>query len=457
MSHTAVQVGMIVLALAALWQLRSAVTQAHRAGDVDSSTVFIFGFAWLVSLPSAMAAYSGSLTYQPDVFRNLVKTYPAWHTTATHACVGLAAVLAVVLILRRLPAQPLPVHAAALFAVALCVLAHLAGGFHGGSLTTMRGMVLVVCLPAAAILPRGRGACIGAALYGVTLAIAGGVLGLLRYNVAFVVPCKGACSLLGFQGVLPNEDLLGIAMAACIPFVYLGFRGRSRYWLSLYLAGMVAATGSKTSTVAALTAITVLFLVRPRLDATAPTRYAGLAGLMLVVGIAGSVALAQYHWAPQALADRGQLWSVARHYISRSPWIGYGPSTWSQLYHLGVIPLSGQRSAHNQWMDVLFAAGALGVVLLAAMAAAILSSAGRARPAVTIALATILILGAGEGTWQIWTVDSMSFTLLALILTGPAVRRETSPAWQRRSTGYPQRPPRVLASPPVAAATVPDG
>jgi hypothetical protein len=91
------------------------------------------------------------------------------------------------------------------------------------------------------------------------------------------------------------------------------------------------------------------------------------------------------------------------------------------------------------------------------MVAAMLSSAGRARPAVAITLATLLILGAGEGIWLMGTVDSMSFTLLALILTGAAARRETLPAWTRRATAYPRRPPRVLESHPLGSATARDG
>jgi hypothetical protein len=456
-SHAAVQAGMVVIALAALGQLISAIRQARRAGDIDASTTFIFGVAWLISLPSAVAAYSGSLTYQLDVFRNLVRMYPASHTTVVHAFLALAALLAVVFLLRQLAARPLPVHTAALFAIALWAGTHLAAGLHGDALSSLRGIVALPLLLAAAVLPRGRGACVGAGIYGVTLAIAGAALSLVRYNLAFIEPCSGTCKVLGFQGVLPNQDLLGISLAACIPFVYLGFRGRSRYWLSLYLAGMVVATGSKTSTTAAVAAITVLFLVRPRLDATAPTPRAFLAGLMLFLAIVGSVALAQYHWAPHALDDRGELWSVARHYISRSPWIGYGPDRWSHLYQSGEIFLAGQRSAQNQWMDILFAGGALGITLFVAMMAAMLLCAGRAWPAVAITLATLLILGAGEGIWLIGTVDLMSFTLLAVILTGATARRQALPARTERATAYPQRPPRIFESHPVGATPARDG
>jgi len=41
---------------------------------------------------------------------------------------------------------------------------------------------------------------------------------------------------------------------------------------------------------------------------------------------------------------------------------------------------------------------------------------------VTIALATIMMIGAAEGTWSIGTYDLLSFSFVALILTG-AIRQ----------------------------------
>jgi hypothetical protein len=64
---------MAVGALIALRLLSSAVKEARAAQDFDASTALTFGMGWLVSLPSAAVAPIGSLTYQPDVFRNLMK------------------------------------------------------------------------------------------------------------------------------------------------------------------------------------------------------------------------------------------------------------------------------------------------------------------------------------------------------------------------------------------------
>jgi O-antigen ligase len=127
-----------------------------------------------------------------------------------------------------------------------------------------------------------------------------------------------------------------------------------------------------------------------------------------------------HHWDPSALSDRPVIWRVAAHYIHDSPWIGYGPEKWAGLYRTSEIFEAAQRSAHNQWLDVLFAAGWLGAALLVGVVVATLASAGPAAPGVVLATATIAMLGATEGAWAIGNFDLMSFSLAALILTGAA-------------------------------------
>ena len=93
-------------------------------------------------------------------------------------------------------------------------------------------------------------------------------------------------------------------------------------------------------------------------------------------------------------------------------------------------------------MDVLFVAGVVGAVLFVCMLVATLSSAGRARPGAMLALATILMIGATEGAWSVGILDLLSFSLIALLLTGPTARPLVSgvpqltvvPARRRTST-----------------------
>jgi hypothetical protein len=454
LSHLPVQIALAVGALIALRLLLSAVKEARAAHDFDASTALTFGMGWLVSLPSAAVMLTGSLTYQLDVFRNLMKTYPAWDRAMTHLCLVLVAVLAVGLLLRRLSGGNFRVHAAGLIAIALWSVSHLAAGLHGLSIVSQRGLLLLFCLLAATVLPRGRGACLGAALYGVTVAIASAVVAVLHYNVAFA-PCTGSCKPLSFQGALVNGDLLGITLGITIPFVYLGLRGRARVWLSIYLAAMVVVTGSKTATAAAIITILGIFLVRPRLDVRNP--FTALTGTVLVVAVLVAFGVGQHHWGPTALSGRGELWSVARDLVSHSPLVGYGPDKWASLYPAGEIPFVGQRATHNQWLDVLVASGWIGVLLFVSVAIAMIWSAGPARAAVCFTLTAVAVIGTAEGTWQVGTLDLMSFSIVALILTGASRQPEREPSRLAEELALGQAPVRMLTPKPLTPGVAPRG
>jgi O-Antigen ligase len=437
-SQVAVTIIMAGAALVTLRLLVPSVRQARAAGDLDASAVLTLAVGLLISLPIAFVAISGGLTRRPDALGELVPILPSWYQNAVDVALFLVAAVAAVLLLKRLTSERVPVHAAGLFAILLWAVAQLASGLDGGRLLSPRAGVLLACLIAATVLPRGRGAPLGAGIFGVTLAIASGVLPVFRHDIAFVVPCQKACSGLGFVGVLPNENLLGIALAASIPFAYLGFRGHARYWFTLYLAGMAIATGSRTAVLAAVITVVALVIVRPRLDADRRTPgRAAIAWVVLASAVFASVYVIRHDWDPSALTERPALWSVASDYIDESPWLGHGPYKWAGLYASSEIPRAGQRSAHNQWMDVLFVAGWVGAALFVSMVVATLSSSGRARLGVVLALATILMIGTTEGAWSVGTFDSLSFSLVALILTGPTRAGEMSV-----STGNIKRPAR---------------
>jgi O-antigen ligase len=446
-SQHAVTIIMASASLVALGLLVPSIRSAQAARDLDASTALTLGMGWLLSLPAALVAITGSLSRRLDAFRQLATILPGWYITAERLALLLVTALAAGLLLKRLRSARIPVHAAGLFAISLWALAHLASGIQGGPLLSPRGAVLLACLLAATVLPRGRGAALGAGIFGVTLASASGALAVFRYDVAFVVPCEGACGGLGFSGLLPNPNLLGIVLVACIPFAYLGFRGRARGWLAVYLAGMAIATGSQTAIGAAVITLIALFVARPRLaaDRTTPAQ-AATAGLVLAGAVSATVYFPLHHWDPSALSDRPVIWRVAANYIHDSPWIGYGPDKWAGLYRSSEIFQAAQRSAHNQWLDVLFAAGWLGAALLVCVVVATLLSSGHAAPGVALATATIAMIGATEGAWAIGTYDLMSFSLIALILTG-ATSDRTSREPLDRATIRARQPVATLAPP----------
>jgi O-antigen ligase len=417
MSRNTASIIMACAALVSLLTLAAALRRARAAGDLDASSALTLGMGWFMSLPIALVAISGGVSRRPNAFGELVPAYPGWSDRAIDASVLLVALLATVLLLRQLMAEHVPIHVAGVFAVLLWGVAQVSG-LHDGS-PTFRGAVLLLCLVAATVLPRGRGAALGAGIFGVTLAVASGLLAVLRHDVTFVVPCEGACGGLGFTGVFQNPDLLGVALAASIPFAYLGFRARARSWFILYLAGMAVATGSQTATVAALISVAALLVVRPDLTRDRPAAgTTAIAALVLAGALLSSVYVLRHDWEPSALTERPILWNVASDYVERSPWFGYGPHRWELLAAVGEIPRAAERSAHNQWMDVLFGAGWVGLALLVGVLVATVSSAGHGRAGVLLAAATTTMIGTTEGIWSIGFIDFLSFSFVALILTG---------------------------------------
>jgi O-antigen ligase len=434
-SQIAVTSIMAGAALVALGVLVPAVRRARAAGDVDASTGLTLGMAWLVSLPSTLVAISGGAPLRQDAFGDFVAIFPGWYQHALDVTVLLVAALAGVLLFKRLTSQRVPVHTAGLFAILLWAVAQLASGLHGGPLLSPYSGVLLVCLMAATVLPRGRGACLGAGIFGVTLAVVSGVLAVFRYDVAFV-PCSRKCTVLGslLAGVFPNANLLGLALAAAIPFAYLGFRGRARIWFALYLAGMTVATGSRTAIAAAVATVVFLLIVRPRVDADRPTPgRTAIAGLALAGAVFGSAYVIQHEWSSSALTARPALWRVASTYVHDSPWFGYGPEKWASLTQASRIPPDAAYSAHNEWLDVLFVAGWVGAALFVSMVMAAVVTSGRARPGVLITLATIVVVGTTERPWSVGALDWLSFSLVALILTGATGDGETFDSMAKHS------------------------
>jgi O-antigen ligase len=190
-------------------------------------------------------------------------------------------------------------------------------------------------------------------------------------------------------------------------------------------------------------------VVRPSVDgALVGFGRKAVAWLVLASAVAVSIFVVRHPWSPTALTGRPALWHIASDYIHRSPWFGYGPTRWATLYDSSEIPQAAQRSTHNLWLDVLFVAGAIGVVLLVIAIIAMLVSAGHARTGVVLSLATIVMVGSTEGVWAVGTFDFLSFSFIAMMLTGRAPLPQTAtasaePAAQRRLTARQLSYPRI--------------
>jgi hypothetical protein len=418
-SHSAIGLLFAAGGAGVLVVLVLALRRAALAGDLDASFALVAAVGAFFITPAALVTLTGSLERRPDSFGNLIVLEPGWYQRLNDVCVLLATATAATLLVRAAAGGTLRIKAAGIAALGLWGVAHVSAGLAGTGLATARGLAWLVCLAAAACLPRSRGACVAAGAVGSAILGVSGLLAAVHYDTAFVVPCQAACGGLGFTGLLPNENLLGVALTGSIPFAYLGFRGRARVLLPIALAGGAVATGSRTATVASLLVLIALMVVRPSVDGSAVRGWRLVAAWStLVAALAVSAFMVLHRWSPTSLTTRPELWSVARHYIARSPWFGYGPEKWASLYNLSQIPYAAQHTSHNLWTDVLFAAGGVGLALFATLAVATILAAGAARAGSVLVLATIVLIGATEGSWTIGTLDLMSFTLLAFLLTG---------------------------------------
>jgi hypothetical protein len=422
----------------ALLALAQGLRGARRRGDLDAAFALTFGVGVLFFTPAGLVGLTGLLVRRPDSFGNLMAVNPSWYRSLDAACVALTGALAVFLLLRALARdRPVRLAAAPALAIAVWAFARLAAGLDGEAVLTARAASLFLVLLAATVVRGGRGAAVGAASAAALLAGASGIEAAFRYDVAFVVPCQGACSGLGFSGVLPNENLLGVALAAGIPFAYIGFRGAPRVLLPVLLGGGAIATGSRTAVATAVVVVVALAFIRPSRDLPVPGRRSAAAWAMFLVSAAAAFYVAQHDWAPGALTGRGELWRVAWHYIARSLWFGYGPDKWTSLAGQSQILAAAQHTTHNLWTDLLFTGGVVGTALFVAMVAAALAAAGAARDEVLLVLATIFTLGTAEGTWTVGALDVPTYSMIGFLLLAaqPRAARMAAPAaWRQPSS-----------------------
>jgi hypothetical protein len=344
---------------------------------------------------------------------------------------------------------------AALVAVTVSVLTGVSNGLHGLPAFDKLQLAAIGVLSAVAISKSGRGAALGAGLFGVTQAIATGLLALPHYDLA-VASCDRKCGYFGFlmPGVQSSENALGLALAMAAPFVYLGFRGRPRVWLIAYLSLMVAATGSRSSVLAVLAMLIAIVLAH---RSTPIRRFAlalGVASLAMV-----SLVVPLRTTDPYAFSSRGYLWLTAHDRLSEAPWLGFGSQGWAQIRGSGLIGGSAIYSVHNLWMDTLYAGGIICCILLALLLAILVWSAGRAGfPSLVIVLAPALAGGILERTWSFsqanWLVWVLPATILATAqvhLTSTAVSPPDVVAGAEQSPAL-QSPSNLAANSPSVTA-----
>jgi hypothetical protein len=289
-----------------------------------------------------------------------------------------------------------------------------------------RELTLLALLLAAIVARPGRSAYLGAAAVGILFALLGGLQALLHPADVFRACRADKCGSGGalYVGAFTNENTLGLLLALTIVFVWLAVRGRPRVVLTLYLVASVWLTGSRTAQVTALAAIVVLPILRPVLrddpDTLQPAGSRGqrvFAVAAVITAVLAGLVLPLLPLAPSSLSGRAYFWQLARAGIAHSPLIGYGSTAWANLYVVQLIPIAGTYSVHNQWLDLTYAAGLIGFVLLMILVICLLVRAGPYLIVVASVLVPIFIASAAERPWSFGINDGMTFILLAVVLS----------------------------------------
>ena len=357
------------LMLPVAWRaLRTAI--AHRDWDSTSTLVFFAGLTG--NLPTALSQLvsPSQPTYNP--FGILEVGLTGWalrleQLTTLALLAGSAVFFSLRFTRQRYLLAPFIALTVA-FAGDLSDLLHAqAGAF------SPRELTLLALLLAAMVARPGRSAYLGAAAVGVLFALLGGLQAVLHSADVFRACRADKCGAGGalYVGAFTNENVFGLLLALTIVFVWLAVRGRPRVLLTLYLVASVYLTGSRTSQLAAAAAIVVLPMLRPVLrddpDTLQPAGRRGqrdLAVAAVVIAALAGLVLPLLPLAPAALSGRAYFWQLAWAGIAHSPLIGYGSTAWANPYVVQLIPIAGTYSVHNQWLDVTYAAGLIGLVLL---------------------------------------------------------------------------------------------
>jgi hypothetical protein len=410
------------LMLPVAWRALRTATITHRDWDSTSTLVFFAGLTG--NLPTALSQLvsPGQPTY--NAFGILEVGLTGWalrleQLTTVALLAGSLVFFSLRFVQHRYLLAPFIALAVA-FAGDFSDLIHAQAGAFGP-----RELTLLALLLAAIVARPGRSAYLGAAAVGVLFALLGGLQALLHPADVFRA-CRadkcGAGAL--YVGAFTNENTLGLLLALTIIFVWLAVRGRPRVVLTLYLVASVWLTGSRTAQLTALAAIVVLPILRPVLrddpDTPQPAGSRGqrvFAVVAVITAVLAGLVLPLLPLASSSLSGRAYFWQLARAGIAHSPLIGYGSTAWANLYVVQLIPIAGTYSVHNQWLDITYAAGLIGLVLLISLVLCLLVRAGPYLIVVASVLVPIFVASAAERPWSFGINDGMTFILLAVVLS----------------------------------------
>ncbi|MFE7856664.1 hypothetical protein [Streptomyces sp. NPDC057403] len=450
--RTAVLLG--ILALLSLIPTAVAWRRARAFGDWNATSTLVFLVGILANAPTVAYVLHSGRPQLLDPLGEVVIGFPQWvNRIGTVANAVLFAACAVFAFLRVVSGRVRP-NGTPLIACGLVILLAFSDGLHGQQVFTPRQLVLLVVLLAVVVARPGRGALLGGAAVVLLFSLLSGIAALIQPTTV-LRPCRtdNPCGVLGvlYAGVFTNENIFSLILVLGLPFIWLALRGPVRAVLACYVAFTAVATGSTLASVSAVVVLAFLFVMAPRLPderASGPVHSLRPLLALLTLGAAAAVGLAApfHHPGVETLGDRATIWDMARGELRQSVLIGFGGKTWSAKYRISEIPAAVSPSLHNEWIDLLYAGGLVGLGLFLLLLARLLLGDGAAGiPVAASVLLPVLLTSILERPWAFAFSNSLSFCLIVALLTpvGRASARGSRAADRGRRDSLPDPRTRV--------------
>lgn len=392
--------------------------QAFRAdGGLRGLTLTSLLLSASVLLPN-MTTLVGMLRAErvvtTDAFFNRVVLYSGLSQQVNQVASPALLAVAILVIIIQL-GRKTTVNAAALAFLLLLIIGALAKYGVAGAFMDGGQWTLLALVAAAVVLPRGHEALKGGAL-GVGLLLCISAVGALLQPDMAAPPCdKRKCGVLGtfYVGVADNQNTFGLLMAFAVPLLYFGLR-RYRFYFAVLATFFAFASGSRTAAVAAGAAMVVILLVH--VQRRSGGRFGGVLAILLTAGASASaIVIPLLGLPPETFSERVRLWQLAWSMIERQWLIGHGPNYWRSLVEIGVIPRAAGYSTHNQALEILFVAGALGAFVMVVVVINVLRQNPGGRYVFAIFMLPVAVAAVTERPWSLGAVDWASWSLLIFL------------------------------------------
>ncbi|MGY4783663.1 O-antigen ligase family protein [Rhodococcus opacus] len=407
------------------------VARQFRRGHLiwDAGTAFILILGWAALIPVVLNKLSDDVMHSWNYWGELVEV-PVPVDPRVQSALQYVIIGASLLLLWR-SARNADTRRISLFGIAVIGTSFVAMAVDTSAYDSIikgQPMVLLVVLAAASFAtPSREGAITGGALFAISVCATGAFLGLYSPDKVFM-PCRDKCSLAGelYMAATPHSNTLGLITAIGIPFVWLAFKGPARFWMLVYIGANLVITGSRTSMFAAAATLVVLALTNPTNTGE------GLVGrrrALLTLGVVTSTAVAMilpFTGQPDAFATgRGYLWRIAVEQFEQTPFFGAGLTAWDRFYAAGEFGAAAAYSTHNQWLELMLLAGAVGAVIFALGWAILIFGGDDSRKFVVLpVLLTVALLSATERPLSIGLINTMTWVLVALVATSSEGRQD---------------------------------